>query len=100
MDLHNGGPWIIRFVHPVPKAHQSLLTSFYLFDKGRDVLVRTDFIQHVNDRFVSSTVARAVQGRRGACNRDKRVGVSRSDNSHRGCRTVLLVVSVQNQQGV
>ncbi len=84
----------------MPEAHQFLLAVLHLRDEGGNVLYRPDIGEHPQHLLVGPAVQRAVQrGDRGR-GRGERVGLGTADRAHRVCRTVLLVVGVQDEQNV
>ena len=63
--FHDTGPWIIGYVDPVSKAHQSewVMLVLCLFNKGRGVSAAIcNFLEHFHNSLVGSSVQWAPEG--------------------------------------
>src|ERR671910_1329075 len=67
------GPRVVVLVHPVPEAHETLVTLLDAFEEGGDVLDTSYALEHPEDRDVGPAVQRAVES--GATSSDGREGV-------------------------
>jgi hypothetical protein len=65
-----------------------------------DAAVGLDVLQHVQASFVGATVGRAPQASYASRDRCEGVGARRTAQTHGGSRSVLLVVSVQDEDAV
>ena len=82
------------------EAHQALVAVLHALDEVGDVLLRPDAAQHPQHGLVGTAVQRAVE--RADAGGDRGVGVDLrgADRADRVGRAVLLVVGVQDEQGV
>src|SRR5690606_19928784 len=69
-------------------------------NQGIDVGFVTDFAQHVQNRFASTTVSRAPQCGNTGSDTGERVGTGRAGQTHSRSRSVLFVVSVQQENTI
>src|SRR5919112_5751091 len=77
------GPRVVVLVHPVPEAHETLVTLLDAFEEIGDVLDGSYALEHPEDRNVGPAVQRSVEP--GAACSDSREGVDprRPDNPYR-----------------
>src|ERR687897_3833048 len=94
------GPRVVVLVHPVPEAHETLVTLLDAFEEVGDVLDTSYALEHPEDRNVGTAVQRSVEP--GAARGDGREGVDprRPDDPYGRSGTVLLVVGVQYEEHV
>ena len=94
---------IVVLVHAVAETHQAhaILAILDLPDEGLDSPTGgVDALEHLQHRLIRSAVQRTEQGVDAGRDRREHVGVGRTDQPHRGRRTVLLVIGMQHQQHV
>ena len=99
---HYRRAWVIVLVNTVTEAHQleRVVLVLGLGDIGIDVGDITDFVEHVQHRFVGATVCRAPQRGNAGCDTGERVGTRGAGQTHGRGGSVLLVISMENEDAV
>ena len=94
--------WIVVLVNAVTEAHQAeaRFLVLRLLDSRLHVLRRADFLQHLQNGFVRTTVGRSPQCSDARRNGGIRIRAGGADETDGGCRRILLMVRMQNQQQI
>ncbi len=99
---HNGRARVVVFVNTVTEAHQTegVILVFRAAHELRNVLNGANLFQHLQRRFVRATVRRSPQGGNTRGDTGERVRAGRACGTDGRGRSVLFMVSVQDQNTV
>src|SRR5690606_36348407 len=103
--LHQLGAWVVVLVDTVTKAHQAharvlVLDLLHKLANLVDAAVGLQLFEHVQARFVCTTVGRTPQASNTRSNSSERIGAGRTAQTHGGSRGVLFVICMQDEDTV
>ena len=100
--LHDACAWVVVFVDAVTEAHEAerIILVFCTCNVLRNTVNRADFGEHVESCFVCTTVGWTPQTCDTSCNTCKWVRARRTSKTYGRSGSVLLVVSVQDEDTV
>jgi hypothetical protein len=79
-----------------PEQHTLLL--LYLSNESLNVVLGSDLLQHPDHSLIGTSVLRTVEGTSSHSNGSININTRASHMSHKGCRTIHFVLSMQNEQ--
>src|SRR5205807_9589708 len=91
---------IVILVNAVAEAHELRFAGFDALDEVRDFVHGTNFVKHADDFFVGPAMKRTVESGDGGRSGGIRIDVRAANAADDVSGTVLLVVSVKDEENV
>ncbi|MOA19875.1 hypothetical protein D3C78_1402830 [compost metagenome] len=89
---------ITILIYTMPKAHNLLFVSKLALDIWFCLVKCSNFTQHLHNRFISSTMKRALKRSNGRSNTGINIGQRCNGNTCRERRSVQLVIRMQHKR--